>query len=76
MANPNPIKLKCYSTKLIHRNPRNPMMYDSLLYIVICIVFELSACEYSAVFPAESGSKANDLTQYKVDTACRLLLYI
>ena len=28
-----------------------------------CIGFELSACEYSAEFPAESGCKANDLTR-------------
>ena len=41
-----------------------------------CIVFELSACEYSAEFPAESGCKANDLTRYKVDTARRVLPYI
>ena len=39
-------------------------------------VFELSACENSAEFPAESGCKANDLTRYKVDTACRVLPYI
>ena len=36
-----------------------------------CIVFELSACENSAEFPAESGCKANDLIRYKVDTARR-----
>ena len=41
-----------------------------------CIVFELSACENSAEFPAESGCKANDLTRYKVDTARRVLPYI
>ena len=41
-----------------------------------CIVFELSACENSAEFPAESGCKANDLTRYKVDTACRIRPYI
>ena len=33
------------------------------------MVFELSACENSAEFPAESGCKANDLTRYRVDTA-------
>ena len=38
-----------------------------------CIVFELSACENSAKFPAESGCKANDLTRYKVDTTRRVL---
>ena len=31
-----------------------------------CIVLELSACENSVEFPAESGCKANDLTRYKV----------
>ena len=41
-----------------------------------CIVFELSACENSAVFPAESGCKANDLTRYKVDIAHHVLPYI
>ena len=41
-----------------------------------CIVLELSACENSAEFPAESGCKANDLTRYKVDTARRVLPYI
>ena len=41
-----------------------------------CTVFELSACENSVEFPAESGCKANDLTRYKVDTACRVLPYI
>ena len=41
-----------------------------------CIVFELLACENSVEFPAESGCKANDLTRYKVDTACRVLPYI
>ena len=41
-----------------------------------CIVFELSACENSAEFPAESGCKANDLTRYKDDTACHILPYI
>ena len=41
-----------------------------------CIVFELSACENSAEFPAESGCKANELTRYKVDTARRVLPYI
>ena len=40
------------------------------------VVFELSAFENSAEFPVESGCKANDLTQYKVDTACRVLPYI
>ena len=40
------------------------------------IVFELSACENSAEFPAESGCKAHDLTRYKVDTARRVLPYI
>ena len=39
-----------------------------------CIVFDLSACENSAEFPAESGCKANDLT--KVDTASHILPYI
>ena len=34
-----------------------------------CIVLELSACENSAEFPAESGCKANDLTRYKVDNS-------
>ena len=41
-----------------------------------CIVFELSASENSAEFKAKSGCKANNLTQYKVDTACRVLPYI
>ena len=41
-----------------------------------CTVLELSACENSAEFPAESGCKANDLTRYKVDTARRVLPYI
>ena len=27
-----------------------------------CLVFELTACENSVEFPAESGCKANDLT--------------
>ena len=29
-----------------------------------CIVFDVSACENSAEFPAENGCKANDLTRY------------
>ena len=41
-----------------------------------CKVFELSACENSAEFPAESGCKANDPTRYKDDTACHILPYI
>ena len=32
------------------------------------IVFELSVCKYLTELPAESGCKANDPTQYKVDT--------
>ena len=41
---------------------------DVRLIALQCTVFELSACENSAEFPAESGCKANDLTRYKVDT--------
>ena len=40
------------------------------------IVFELSACENSAEFPAQSGCKANNLNRKKVDTACHVLPYI
>ena len=40
-----------------------------------CIVLELSACENSAEFPAESGCKANDLTRCKVDTTRHVLPY-
>ena len=35
---------------------------DVSFLALLCIVCELSACENSAEFPAESGSKANDLT--------------
>ena len=35
------------------------------------LLVQLSACENSAEFSAESGCKANDLTQYKVDTVRR-----
>ena len=36
---------------------------DIRLIALCCIVFELSACENSAEFPAESGCKANNLTR-------------
>ena len=49
---------------------------DVRLISLGCIVFELSACENSAEFPAESGYKAKDLTRYKVDIARRVLPYI
>ena len=41
---------------------------DVRLVALRCIFFELSACDNSAEFPAESGCKANDLTGYKADT--------
>ena len=56
----------------MNRNLRNDISFIALR----CIVFELSACENSAEFPAECGCKANDLTRYKVDTTCHVLPYI
>ena len=56
---------------------QKPKESNDVRFIALrCIVFELSACENSAEFPAESGCKANDLTRYKVDTAPRVLPYI
>ena len=47
---------------------------DVRFVALLCIVFELSASKNSVEFPAETGCKANDLTQYiKVETACRVL---
>ena len=42
--------------------PRKPKESSDVRFIALrCIVLELSACENSAEFPAESGCKANDL---------------
>ena len=56
---------------------QEPKESNDVRFIALCcIIFELSACENSVEFPAEHGCKANDLTQYKVDTACHVLPYI
>ena len=39
---------------------------DVRFVALCCIVLELSACENSVEFLAQSGCKANDLTRYKV----------
>ena len=64
--------LKC--TKIDSQEPKES---NDVRFVALgCIVFELLACENSVEFPAESGCKANDLTRYKVDNACRVLPYI
>ena len=56
---------------------QEPKESNDVRFVALYVVyFELSACENSVEFPAESGCKANDLTRYKVDTACRVLPYI
>ena len=46
---------------------QEPKQSNDIRFVALrCIVFDLSACENSVEFPAESGCKANDLTQYKV----------
>ena len=47
---------------------------DVRFVALCCIVFELSACKYSAEFSLESGYKANDLTRYNVVTAFYLIV--
>ena len=64
--------LKC--TEIDSQEPKESI--DVSLSALRCILSELWACENSVEFPAESGCKANDLTRYKVDTACRVLPYI
>ena len=49
---------------------------DTRFNALRCIGFELSLVKIKREFPAESGCKANDLTRYKVATACRVLPYI
>ena len=51
-------------TKIDSRDPKKSI--DVRFIALRCIVFELSAFENLAEFPAESGCKANDLTRYKV----------
>ena len=59
---------------LVFIDSQKPKESNDVRFIaLLCIAFELSACENSAEFPAESGCKANDLTRYKVDTAPRVL---
>ena len=61
--------LKCTSI-----DSQEPKESNHVRFIALrCIVLELSACENLAEFPAESGCKANNLTRYKVDAACRVL---
>ena len=58
-------------------NSQEPRESSDVRFIALrCTVFELSASENSAEFPAESGCKAKDLTRYKVDTACCVLPFI
>ena len=62
-------------------NSQEPKESNDVTFVALrCIVFELSAwlsaSKNSVEFPAESGCKANDLTLYNVDTACRVLPYI
>ena len=55
---------------------QDPTKSNGVRFIAVrCIAFELLASENSVEFPAESGCKANDVTQYKVD-AFRVLTYI
>ena len=51
-------------TKIDSRDPKKSIY--ARFIALRCIVFELSAFENLAEFPAESGCKANDLTRYKV----------
>ena len=63
--------------KYIQIDSQEPKESNDVRFIdLCCVVFELSAFENSAKFPAESGCKANDLTRHKVDTAHRVLPYI
>ena len=63
--------------KCTQSDSQEPKESNDVRFVALrCIQFELSACENSVEFPAESGCKANDLTRYKVDTACRVLPYI
>ena len=51
------------SLKRFNSDSQEPMESSDVRLVALrCIVFELSACEYSAEFPAESGCKANDPT--------------
>ena len=50
------------STQIDSQEPICKKSNDVRFVALRCIVFELSACENSAEFPAESGCKANDLT--------------
>ena len=46
----------------MHIDAQKPEEASDLIFIALrCIVVELSACDNSAEFPAESGCKANDL---------------
>ena len=66
-----------FGLKYTQIDSQEPKESNDVRFITLgCTVFELSACENSAEFPAESGCKANDLTRYKVGTASCVLPYI